>query len=208
MAIRYHESTRTFHLFNDQISYVIRIMENEQPEHLYYGKKERFDIAAWTKYAAEQLAPGVTSYVIGKSAGALSTLMSTASGLHENTKGVILDSCAESTRVLGHSVVKNMGLNPKIVYPFIRLDARIRLGMDDNAYTGLDALKENKLPILFIHGTRDKVADIHSMEKLYELCQTPKFKLIVEGAGHTQSCFKAPEEYHKAMMDFFEFCEG
>ena len=175
--------------------------------YLYYGKKERFDIAAWTKYAAEHLALDVPIYVLGKSAGALSTLMAAASGVHANTKGVILDSCAASARVLGYSVVKNMGMNPKIIYPFIRLDSRIRLGMDDNAYTGFDALKENKLPILFIHGTKDRVADIRSMEELYEACKTPKYKLIVEGADHTQSCFKAPEEYHQALLDFFESCE-
>ncbi|MBR3245589.1 MAG: alpha/beta fold hydrolase [Parasporobacterium sp.] len=175
--------------------------------YLYYGKKERFDIAGWTSYAAENLACGVPIYVMGMSAGALSTLMSTASGLHENTKGAILDSCAASARVLGHSVVRNMGLNPKVVYPFIRLDARIRMGIDDNAYTGFDALKENRLPILFIHGTKDQVADIHSMEELYDNCKTPRFKLIVEGAGHTQSCFTDPEAYQNALLSFFAFCE-
>ncbi|MBE5998123.1 MAG: alpha-galactosidase [Eubacteriales bacterium] len=54
MAIRYHESTRTFHLFNDQISYVIRIMENEQPEHLYYGKKV-FDEESFALYHEEEM---------------------------------------------------------------------------------------------------------------------------------------------------------
>lgn len=39
MAIKYHEKTRIFHLYNNEISYVIRIMENEQLEQLYYGKK-------------------------------------------------------------------------------------------------------------------------------------------------------------------------
>ena len=39
MAIRYNERTRTFHLYNDQISYIMRVMENEQLENLYYGKE-------------------------------------------------------------------------------------------------------------------------------------------------------------------------
>lgn len=175
--------------------------------YLYYGKKERFDIAGWTQYAAQNLAADIPIYVMGMSAGALSTLMSASAGLHENTKGIILDSCAASARVLGYSVVKNMGLNPKIIYPFIRLDARIRMGMDDNEYTGFDALEENRLPILFIHGTGDKVADIHSMEELYKKCRSPKYKLIVDGAGHTQSCFLAPEQYQHALLAFFESCE-
>ncbi|MCD7866915.1 MAG: alpha-galactosidase [Clostridiales bacterium] len=39
MAVIFHEATRTFHLFNKEISYIIRIMENDQLENLYYGKK-------------------------------------------------------------------------------------------------------------------------------------------------------------------------
>ena len=39
MPIIVHEKTGTFHLTNDSISYIFRIMENEQLENLYYGKK-------------------------------------------------------------------------------------------------------------------------------------------------------------------------
>ena len=39
MAIRYNERTRTFHLYNDKMSYIMRVMENEQLENLYYGKR-------------------------------------------------------------------------------------------------------------------------------------------------------------------------
>ncbi|MBO4834839.1 MAG: alpha/beta fold hydrolase [Lachnospiraceae bacterium] len=175
--------------------------------YLYYGKKERYDISGWTDYAARELAPKLPIYVMGMSVGALSTIMSTTAGLHPDTKGVILDSCAGSARAFGMSVIKNMKIDPRFLYPFIRLDARLRLGMDDNAYTAQEAVEENTLPILFIHGTADVVADIHSMEKLYEKCDAPKFCLIVEGAGHIQSCFVEPEQYQKSLLDFFAFCE-
>ena len=39
MPIIIHEKTGTFHLTNDSVSYIFRIMENEQLENLYYGKK-------------------------------------------------------------------------------------------------------------------------------------------------------------------------
>ena len=41
MPVIFHEDSRIFHLTNDYVSYLIRIMENDQPEHLYYGKKLR-----------------------------------------------------------------------------------------------------------------------------------------------------------------------
>lgn len=175
--------------------------------YLYYGKKERFDIARWTHYTAESLAPGIPVYVMGMSIGALSTLMSASAGLHPDVKGLIADSGCGSARSFGMSVIKNLHVDPKFLYPFIRLDARMRLGMDDNAYTALDALEKNRRPILFIHGTKDIVAKIPSMEKIYEKCTAPKFKLIVEGAGHMQSCFVDPKRYQEVLLDFFRFCE-
>ena len=41
MAIIFHERSGIFHLTNDHVSYLIRIMENGQLENLYYGKKIR-----------------------------------------------------------------------------------------------------------------------------------------------------------------------
>ena len=39
MAIVFHKESRCFHLYNAEVSYIIRIMENEQLEQLYYGKR-------------------------------------------------------------------------------------------------------------------------------------------------------------------------
>lgn len=38
MAIIFHEQSRTFHICNKDVSYIIRVMENGQMENLYYGK--------------------------------------------------------------------------------------------------------------------------------------------------------------------------
>lgn len=38
MAIIYHEKNQIFHIFNKEVSYIIRVMENGQLENLYYGK--------------------------------------------------------------------------------------------------------------------------------------------------------------------------
>lgn len=41
MDIRFHESTKTFHLFNDKISYLMCILKNGHLGQLYFGKKIR-----------------------------------------------------------------------------------------------------------------------------------------------------------------------
>lgn len=47
MPISYHHSTKTFHLFNDQISYIFKILPSHDLAQLYFGKrihdKENFD---------------------------------------------------------------------------------------------------------------------------------------------------------------------
>lgn len=39
MPIIFHEKTKEFHLYNQEISYLFKIVDNQQPGHLYYGKR-------------------------------------------------------------------------------------------------------------------------------------------------------------------------
>ena len=39
MPIIYHQSSQTFHLYNDSISYIFKILKNCQLGQLYYGKR-------------------------------------------------------------------------------------------------------------------------------------------------------------------------
>ncbi len=41
MSILYHENSKTFHLYNDRISYIMTVMRNGQLGQLYYGKRIR-----------------------------------------------------------------------------------------------------------------------------------------------------------------------
>lgn len=41
MSIIFHEQTQTFHLFNDEISYIMTVLPNHQMGQLYFGKKIR-----------------------------------------------------------------------------------------------------------------------------------------------------------------------
>ena len=39
MPIIYNEKTREFHLYNQENSYIIKILDNDQTGQLYYGKR-------------------------------------------------------------------------------------------------------------------------------------------------------------------------
>lgn len=59
MPIKYHEKTKTFHLYNNEVSYIFKVIKNNQLGHLYYGKvikdRENFDHLFETK--ARPMAP-------------------------------------------------------------------------------------------------------------------------------------------------------
>lgn len=59
MAIVFHEQAKIFHLFNQEVSYLIRIMENGQLENLYYGKalKDREDFSYLHEETMRSLMP-------------------------------------------------------------------------------------------------------------------------------------------------------
>lgn len=59
MAIVFHENTKQFHLFNNQISYIFKVLQNGQLGHIYYGKrlKDREDFGHMIEYARRDMAP-------------------------------------------------------------------------------------------------------------------------------------------------------
>ena len=59
MPIIYNEKTREFHLYNQDISYIIKILDNDQPGQLYYGKRltHREDFGHLFEYAMRDMSP-------------------------------------------------------------------------------------------------------------------------------------------------------
>lgn len=61
MPIKFHKQSREFHLYNDQLSYIIKILQNDQLGQLYFGKRvvdrDNHD------YLVENTYRPVTSYV-------------------------------------------------------------------------------------------------------------------------------------------------
>ena len=54
-----NEKTREFHLYNQEISYIIKILDNDQPGQLYYGKRltHREDFSHLFEYAMRDMSP-------------------------------------------------------------------------------------------------------------------------------------------------------
>ena len=59
MAIQFHQTSKEFHLYNNQISYINKVLENGQLAHVNCGKilTKREDFGYLVEYATRDMAP-------------------------------------------------------------------------------------------------------------------------------------------------------
>ena len=68
----------------------------------------------------------------------------------------------------------------------------------------IDNLKDNKIPICFIHGGADDFVHNWHSQKMYEATQGYKEIHIFEGAGHAQCIDVDVERYERILREFME----
>lgn len=56
-------------------------------------------------------------------------------------------------------------------------------------YSSVCAMKENRIPVLFIHGDDDTFVPVTMTYENYKACTAPKELLIVPGADHAMSYY-------------------
>ena len=66
----------------------------------------------------------------------------------------------------------------------------------------LDALKDNGVPVLFIHGKEDKFVPTWMSEKNFNACSCKKRLLLVDKAGHGFSALENPSLYEQTEKEF------
>lgn len=169
-----------------------------------FGVKERYDCLAWTRYAAKRFGKDVPIVLVGVSMGASTVLMASNLELPENVKGIIADCGYSSPKEIVKKVAGDMGLPANILYPFARLGARIFGHFDLEESSAVAALKESRIPVLFIHGEDDRFVPCEMSRENYDACASDKTIFTVPGAGHTLCYMVDTEGYRKAVSEFLE----
>ena len=68
----------------------------------------------------------------------------------------------------------------------------------------LDAMRKNRLPVLFVHGTADELVPSYMSVQNYEACVSEKTLFLAEGAAHGMSYLIKREECEKLLEDFLD----
>lgn len=170
-----------------------------------FGLLERYDCLDWINWAKEKY-DDLPIYLFGVSMGASTVLMASGLELPENVHGIIADCGYTSPHAIWKHIVEN---NLHFHYNGIRgaiandiCKRKIRIGSKD--YSCTDALKECKVPILFIHGTDDHFVPVEMTYENYQACASPKRLFIVHGAEHCLSYRVDKEGYEKAVENFWK----
>ena len=178
-------------------------------EVMSFGILERRDCVEWAKWAQEKTEGKLPIYLMGVSMGAATVMMASCLELPENVKGIIADCGYTSPHDIWGSVTQN-----RFHIPYVLCRDRAericlkRVKEGARAHTCPNALKNSKVPVMFVHGSDDKFVPIEMTYENYKACTADKRLLIVPGAEHGMSYMTDPEKYQEAMELFWKGCES
>ena len=168
------------------------------------GWHDRLDIVDWINYLIEKN----NDYKIilhGVSMGGATVMMATGEELPNNVK-VAIEDCGYS------SIWDEFKMQLKLLYnlpTFPVLNAastvcNMKAGYKIEEGSSIEQVKKSKTPTLFIHGNQDKFVPFEMLDKVYEVANCKKEKLVIEGAAHAEAVSVNPELYWKTIDEFIE----
>lgn len=178
---------------------------SSEGEYVGFGCLDRKDALVWINWIIGQCGEDVEIVLHGTSMGGATVLMASGLDLPSQVKGIVSDCGFTSPKEVFTHVLKNMYHLPAFpVIPGADILNRRLAGYGMDECNAKREVKNAKVPILFIHGSNDNFVPAAMCDELYECCSAPKRKLIVEGASHAESYYKATDEYENALNGFFD----
>lgn len=174
-------------------------------EFITFGAKEQYDVQSWTCYLAEKNKEKLPIYLYGESMGAAAVLMASGHKLPQEVKGLIADCGFQSMKGQLRDIAANWFHLRWVELLLLRVDlfCRFPAGFCMKEADTTNAMKKNKIPVLFFHGLEDTYVLPENTVYNYSVCRAPKELVLIPGARHLCSAYEAPELYRNKLLDFF-----
>ena len=169
-----------------------------------FGINEHRDCIAWANFVAYNFGEETKIILTGISMGAATVSMASSKKLPSNVIGILADCSYNKASDIIKKVIYDMNLPAKLLYPFVRIGARIFGKFKLEETSPFQEVQKSKLPIIFFHGTNDSYVPCDMSKKLYDACTSPKKLVTIEGGKHGTSFLKNPELYLKEVKEFFD----
>lgn len=200
----YHFASRYYdHGFN-VLCPDLRCQGESDGDFIGMGWTDRYDVLTWIGKITDSY-PDAEIVLHGESMGASCALMMTGMDLPDNVECVISDCAFTDSISMFRKQLKDWFSVPDIGFiDSARLWLIVRGGYDLKDASAVNEVIKSDIPTLFIQGDQDRIVPVSSAEELFNACPSEKDIMIVEGAGHAQSCYKDPEAYYSRVFGFID----
>lgn len=167
------------------------------------GCKEQDDLLLWVDYIDNKKDVN-DIFIYGISMGATTVGYASEKMKSKKVKGLIMESgftCFydELKATIGNVFMKKAAL--KCVYLISKKILHI-----DIKKSVEESLKNNNVPVLFIHGDCDREVSLEFTKRNFSACSAMKELIIVEGADHTLCYIIGTKKLHTKIDDFLKKC--
>ena len=173
---------------------------------LTFGINESRDCRGWIDYVLTKINPNAKIILSGVSMGAATAMITSGyEDLPKNVVGVVADCGYTSAKDIIKKVVREMKLPPDLLYPFIKLGARIFGKFDLDEFSPIEQVKKSRVATIFVHGDIDGFVPMEMSERNYDACSSERKRLeIIKGAEHGLAYVVAGDGYLDLLKEFFE----
>jgi fermentation-respiration switch protein FrsA (DUF1100 family) len=200
----YHFAARYYERDFNVLCPDLRCQGESEGDFIGMGWTDRYDVLTWIGKITDSY-PDAEIVLHGESMGASCALMMTGMDLPDNVKCVISDCAFTDSISMFRKQLKDWFSVPDIGFiGSARLWLIVRGGYDLKDASAVNEVIKSDIPTLFIQGDQDRIVPVSSAEELFNACASEKDIMIVEGAGHAQSCYKDPEAYYSRVFGFID----
>ena len=167
------------------------------------GAKESDDILLWIKAILEE-DPEAKIILHGVSMGA-ATVMITAGKSQSPNLVAVIEDCGYTNAydIFTEQLEKIFGLPKYPIMPCVDFMSKIKVGVKISEAAPIEYVQNIKVPILFIHGTEDKLVPYYMMQMLYDRCDSPVKEMVsFNGVGHADAKIANPDLYFDKIFNF------
>lgn len=168
-----------------------------------FGLYEAKDCLKWVELIRREFGENQKIILCGISMGAATVMLAAGEELPDSVVGVLADCGYSSAREIISSVIEKMHLPARPLYPLVRLGAIIFGGFDPDKANPEKALKNCRIPIMFIHGEADDFVPCEMSRLNLAAVSSPKGIFTVPNAGHGAAYLADTEGYLRAVSDFY-----
>lgn len=136
--------------------------------------------------------------------GATTVLMASCFDFPANVRAIIADCGFTSPYDIAKSVLHRdyPRLPVGLLFPICGLFTRLFAGFGLHDASTIDAVRESRYPILFIHGTGDTFVPCEMTKEAYAACTSKKELVLVDGAEHGKSYLVEKGRVEEALCRF------